>query len=124
MKKVAIVEYGMGNLDSVARAVQECGGDPLITHEAHDFEVANYIILPGVGAFRTGMRNICDRGLEEVLREQVLGKGIPFLGICLGMQLLVTNGWEGGQTKGLGWIEGEVKRLERDSPNVRISTLR
>ena len=120
MKKVAIVDYGTGNLSSVARAVQECGSDAVITHEADDLEVANYIILPGVGAFRTGMQNLRTYALEEVLREQVLGKGIPFLGICLGMQLLVTKGWEGGETKGLGWIEGEVKRLEPDSPSVRI----
>ncbi len=120
MKKVAIVDYGMGNLDSVARAIEECGGNPIVTHEASVFEVADAIILPGVGAFPNGMLNIRQLGLEDVLREQVLEQGIPFLGICLGMQLLATKGWEGEETKGLGWIEGEVKRLEPDLRDFRI----
>ncbi len=120
MKKVAIVDYGMGNLGSVTRAVEECGGSPVITNNAHELEVANYIVLPGVGAFAIGMRNIRERGLDELLTAQVIGKGIPFLGICLGMQLLATKGWEGEETDGLGWIEGEVKRLQPDGQNVRI----
>ena len=120
MKKVAIVDYGMGNLDSVSRAVQHSGGEPIITNEVNDFEAADYIILPGVGSFNMGMKNIRAAGLEEVLREQVLNIGVPFLGICLGMQLLATKGWEGEETNGLGWIEGEVKRFVPDSPEVRI----
>jgi len=120
MKKVAIVEYGMGNLDSVARAVEECGGSPVITSEARDLELANYIVLPGVGAFAVGMRNIRERGLDKVLGEHAIDKGVPFLGICLGMQLLGTKGWEGEETDGLGWIEGEVKRLEPHGPAERI----
>lgn len=120
MKKVAVVDYGMGNLDSVTRAVEECGGNPVITNKARDLEVANHIILPGVGAFATGMRNIHERGLGELLAAQVIEKGIPFLGICLGMQLLATKGWEGEETSGLGWIEGEVKRLQPDDQDVRI----
>jgi len=120
MKKVAIVDYGMGNLGSVTRAVEECGGSPVITNKAHELEVANYIVLPGVGAFAIGMRNIRERGLDELLTAQVVGKGIPFLGICLGMQLLATKGWEGEETDGLGWIEGEVKRLQPDGQDVRI----
>jgi glutamine amidotransferase len=120
MKSVAIVNYGMGNLDSVARAVEECGGSPVIASQARDLEVASYIILPGVGAFAIGMQNIRERNLECVLKEQVVGKRVPFLGVCLGMQLLATKGCEGQETEGLGWIEGEVKRLEPDVPNVRI----
>ncbi len=120
MKKVVITDYGMGNLDSVARAVQECGGHPVISHKAEDFEEAHYIILPGVGAFTTGMNHLSASGLNEILQEQVINQGIPFLGICLGMQLLATKGLEGGKTQGLGWIEGEVKRLEPDRPDIRI----
>ncbi|MEB3828473.1 imidazole glycerol phosphate synthase subunit HisH [Phormidium sp. CCY1219] len=120
MKNVVITDYRMGNLDSVARAVQECGGNPVISQKARDFQEAHYIILPGVGAFATGMKHLSTSGLDEILSEQVINQGIPFLGICLGMQLLATKGLEGGETNGLGWIEGEVKRLEPTEMDTRI----
>jgi glutamine amidotransferase len=121
MKKVAIVEYGVGNLDSVARSVEECGGTPLISREPRELKTASYIILPGVGAFAIAMRNLRELGLCDALTEQVSGKHIPFLGICLGMQLMATRGWEGGQeTPGLGWIEGEVRRLQPGTPHERV----
>jgi glutamine amidotransferase len=120
VNKVAIVDYGMCNLDSVARAVEECGGDPIVTDQARDLEVANRIILPGVGAFPDAMRNIKQRSLDAILHEQVIAKQIPFLGICLGMQLLAAKGWEGHETAGLGWIEGEVHRLEPVGDDTRI----
>jgi glutamine amidotransferase len=120
MKKVAIIDYGMGNLDSVARAIEECRGEPVITSRAEDLKQANYIILPGVGAFGDGMRNIRDLGLDRTIREEVLQKEIPFLGICLGMQLLASRGHEGGETAGLDLIPGEVVRFEPDGPGVKI----
>jgi len=120
VNKVAIVDYGMCNLDSVARAVEECGGDPKVTDQARDLAVTNRIILPGVGAFPDAMRNIRQRSLDEILYEQVIGKQIPFLGICLGMQLLATKGCEGGETAGLGWIAGEARRLEPTRDDARI----
>ena len=120
MKKVAIIDYGMGNLDSVSRAVEECGGAPLITNQKKDIENASLLILPGVGAFSEGMKNINQMGLSSVLFEQVIDKKIPILGICLGMQLMARKGWEGGETEGLMWIEGDVKRLEPQGPNIRI----
>lgn len=120
MSTVAIVDYGMCNLDSVARAVEECGGHPVVTDRAADLAVARAIILPGVGAFADAMRNIRDRRLDDILGEQVLVKQIPFLGICLGMQLLATTGFEGGQTAGLGWIPGEVRRLIPAGDDTRI----
>ena len=100
MKTVAIVNYGVGNLDSVARAVEECGGNPIITSSSGDLARVNYIILPGVGSFAAGMHNIRKRELDKELAEQVIGNHIPFLGICLGMQLLATKGWEVEET---GW---------------------
>ena len=120
MKKVAIIDYGMGNLDSVARAIEECRGEPMITSRAEDLKEANYIILPGVGAFGDGMRNIRELGLDRRIREEVLQKEIPFLGICLGMQLLASHGHEGGETAGLDLISGEVMRLEPDGPEVKV----
>jgi glutamine amidotransferase len=120
MKKVAIIDYGMCNLDSVARAIEECGGTPLVTDKKNDLELATHIILPGVGAFPDAMSEIIKRSLDKSLREQVLKKKIPFLGICLGMQLMATKGWEGEETDGLGLIEGEVKRFVPDSSDTRI----
>jgi glutamine amidotransferase len=118
--RVAVVDYGMGNLDSVARAVEECGGEPIVTDQACDFEQATHIILPGVGSFAMGIRNIRERQLDRIIGEQVFSQKIPLLGICLGMQLLATTGFEGGETAGLGWIEGEVRRLQPNAPDVRI----
>jgi len=119
-KKVAIVDYKAGNLDSIARAVEECGGHPVITALARDFEDASNIILPGIGSFADGMRNVRDLKLDEILMAEAIERGTPLLGICLGMQLLATVGFEGGETRGLGWIEGEVKKLKPDEPRARI----
>ncbi|MDB5098490.1 MAG: hisH [Cyanobacteria bacterium RYN_339] len=120
MGTVAIVDYGMGNVDSVARAIERCGGDPVITHDPADFARASHIVLPGVGSFGLGMRNLRERGLDAVLREQVVDQRVPFLGICLGMQLLATRGLEGGETSGLGWVEGEVVRLSPSDAALRV----
>lgn len=119
MNRVAIIDYGAGNLDSVVRAVQECGGDPFITSGPADLQSASRVILPGVGTFPDGMRQLRERGYAEALGPDVRDRHVPFLGICLGMQLLATRGLEGGDTPGLAWIEGEVRRLEpRDSERI------
>lgn len=120
MNSVFIVDYGMCNLDSVKRAVEECGGKAMITDKAKDLEKANRIILPGVGAFPDAMRNIKALSLDRVLYEQAIGEHIPLLGICLGMQLLASKGWEGEETDGLGLIPGEVCRLEPFGADTRI----
>lgn len=120
MKKVAIIEYGMGNVDSVFRAVEECGGNPVVTSSASEIINADYIILPGVGAFGDGIRNIRERSLDEILAERVIEGDVPFLGICLGMQLLAEKGYEFGEHPGLGWVKGEVMRLTPVEPLSRI----
>jgi glutamine amidotransferase len=120
MKKVAIVDYKMGNIDSVARAVEEFGAIAIVTDAAGGFAEASNIILPGVGSFNEGMRNLQEKGLDEILGEQVMHKKIPLLGICLGMQLFAEKGFEGGETAGLGWINGQVERLRPDSPDTKI----
>lgn len=120
MNIVAIVDYGMCNLDSVARAVEECGGKALVTERTKDLETANRIILPGVGAFAEAMRNIRQRVLDQILYEQAVEKQIPFLGICLGMQLLASKGFEVEEVDGLGFIPGEVRRLNPSGEDTRI----
>jgi glutamine amidotransferase len=120
MKQVAVIDYGMCNLDSVRRAVEECGANAVITDRREDIAGASAVILPGVGVFADAMSNIRALHLDEILTEHVVTKQVPLLGICLGMQLLAGKGFECGETAGLGWIPGEVVRLVPDSPETRI----
>jgi len=120
MKKVVVVDYGMGNTDSVLRAIEECGGKPVLSNQKSDFETATHIILPGVGAYNKGMQHLKELNIIETIEEQVFNYKIPFLGICLGMQLLSDNGMEYGNTEGLGWINGTVVKFEKTSLNERI----
>jgi imidazole glycerol-phosphate synthase subunit HisH len=112
MGTVAIVDYGLCNLDSVRRAVEECGGEPLLTNRPDAVMDADRVILPGVGAFPEAMANLRRDGLDAAMTRRVVEQGHPFLGICLGMQLMAERGLEGRPTSGLGWISGEVRRLE------------
>ena len=118
--RVAVIDSGLCNLDSVRRAVEVGGGEAVLVTNGRELDNVDRIILPGVGAFAEAMRNLHKRMLVDALNEQVLDRGIPFLGICLGMQLLATEGHENGPTKGLGWIDGEVLRLVPDAGVVRI----
>jgi glutamine amidotransferase len=120
--RVAVIDSGLCNLDSVGRAIEVCGGEAVVIDNGADLGYVDRIVFPGVGAFAQAMRSLRDRGLDDAMTEQVLDHGIPFLGICLGMQLLATEGQEGGRTKGLGWIDGEVVRLVpgADQEQVRI----
>lgn len=120
MKRVAVVDYGVSNLDSVARALEECGASPYVTSDPAALRDASLMVLPGVGAFADGMRNLRERGLDQALRQQVLENGVPLLGVCLGMHLLADRGVEGGETQGLGLIPGTVLRLEPDEPGTRV----
>jgi glutamine amidotransferase len=125
--KVAIVDYGSGNLHSAAKAFERAAREAglscaiAVTPDPAFVAAADAVVLPGVGAFAD-----CRRGLEslpgmvEALGEAVLAKGRPFLGICVGMQLLATRGLEHGKTDGLGWIEGEVAAIEPDDKTLRI----
>ena len=120
MNRVAIVDYGLCNIDSVARAVEECGGKATITSSPDDLPDADRIILPGVGAFPDAMANLRARGLDVSLHEQVVDQKAPFLGICLGMQLLASTGEEVVATDGLDLISARVERLRPTEDDPRI----
>lgn len=115
---ITIVDYGLGNLGSVANMLRRIGVRSQITSEAPKIASAEVLILPGVGHFDTGMRNIVERGLREVLDQRVLEAKVPVLGICLGMQLL-GRGSEEGSAAGLGWVEAYARKLAF-APEVRL----
>lgn len=120
LNKIAIIDYGMSNLDSIKRSLEECGGDVEIVNKGSGLKGVTHIILPGVGAFNAGMENLQNGDMLKYLHELVFEKEVPFLGICLGMQLLVEKGFEGGETNGLGWIKGETRKLQKKNNDERI----
>lgn len=120
MQKVAIIDYGLCNLDSVARVVEECGANVYITHDTTHLDTASHIILPGVGAFPTAMNYLREKQIDQTLNEQVINYKIPFLGICLGMQLMAEKSCEVEECFGLGWIKGAVNRI---TPNEEDTTV-
>lgn len=110
---IAIVDYGMGNLRSVQKALEIQGFEAVITHNKQCIRDAGHIILPGVGAIGDAMKNLESAGLTEVLKAEIK-KGKPFLGICLGMQMLFDTSYENGEFKCLGLIAGEVVPFQVD----------
>ncbi|MDE7336897.1 MAG: imidazole glycerol phosphate synthase subunit HisH, partial [Clostridia bacterium] len=108
---IAIVDYGMGNLRSVQKAFEYLGYTAKITDRATDLKDADRIVLPGVGAFKDAIDALQKSGVEKVMKEEI-AKGKPFLGICLGMQMLFDKSYEDGEYQGLGLVKGEVKRFE------------
>ncbi|MBK7312100.1 MAG: imidazole glycerol phosphate synthase subunit HisH [Sphingobacteriaceae bacterium] len=109
---VAIIDYGMGNVASVQKALNFLKIESAITSDPELIEKSDVIILPGVGSFLQGMKNLKSKGLDVLLTDQVLNKKKKFLGICLGMQLLAEAGTEPNDNPGLGWIKGKVKKIE------------
>ncbi len=105
---IIIVDYGLGNLRSVANALEAIRVDCKISRDLREIKQASKIILPGVGAFGEGMENLRRFGLVEALSEEVIQNKKPFLGICLGMQLICQKSYEHGEFGGLGWINAEV----------------
>lgn len=118
--KVGIINYGMGNLGSVRRALEDLGANVFVANHPLALFEANRIVLPGVGAFAEAMRRLHAEGWSDVLGRLVKEQGRPLLGICLGMQLLASNGDEGGPNPGLDFIEGHVKRLDTLGCTLRI----
>ena len=124
---VALIDYGSGNLRSAEKALARAASDGATGHEiavtadASRVAKAERIVLPGVGAFADCMKGVSSiPGMIEALEESVLKRGVPFLGICVGMQLLADVGREHGDHKGLGWIPGEVVRLTPAEPHLKV----
>lgn len=117
--KIGIVNYGMGNLGSVRRALEDLDAQAFIAEHPAALHEAHRIVLPGVGAFPDGVARLRDGGWMDALQRLVEG-GKPLLGICLGMQMLATSGEEGGSNAGLGLIPGRVRRLDLLGCQLRI----
>ena len=119
---IALIDYGAGNLHSVYNALNAAGaGHVAVTADPALVRGARRIVLPGVGSFRAcyeGLTGI--EGMVDALEAQVLEGGVPFLGICVGMQLLATRGLEHGTCPGLDWIPGEVRPIERTDPAIKV----
>lgn len=113
---IAIVDYGAGNIFSVKNALDYLGIENKLTADKKDLENADQIILPGVGAFPWAMKKLNESGLVPTIKEQAKVK--PFLGICLGMQLIFDKGYEFEETDGLGLIKGSVEKIERTELSV------
>jgi glutamine amidotransferase len=125
--RVALIDYGSGNLRSAAKAIQRAADenalalDLRVTAKVEDVAAADAIVLPGVGAFADCYRGLNGLdGMIAMLNEQVIRKARPFLGICVGMQLMATVGREHGEHRGLGWIDGAVELLRPADPALKI----
>lgn len=113
---LAIIDYGVGNLFSLQCSLKKIGVDAVVTKDIEEIKNADRIILPGVGAFGDASRKLKESGLVDVITEEAQ-KGKPFLGICLGMQLLFEKGYEYGEHDGLGFLKGNVVSLEGKIPS-------
>jgi glutamine amidotransferase len=127
MMNVAVVDYGSGNLRSAAKALERAGAEAsvaasvTVTPDPDVVRRAERVVLPGVGAFGDCRRGLAALdGMVEALEESVIGAGRPFLGICVGMQLMATRGREHGSHPGLGWIAGEVVAIDREDQGLKI----
>lgn len=111
MSDVVVIDYGMGNLRSVSKALESLGASVCVSGDPKDVAQAGKLILPGVGAFPAAMAELSVRGLAEPIKAAV-AKGTPYLGVCLGLQLLFDESEEGGGAAGLGILRGKVRRFD------------
>ncbi|MCK0127479.1 imidazole glycerol phosphate synthase subunit HisH [Erythrobacter sp. F6033] len=118
---IALIDYGAGNLHSVHNALKAVGANVSVTADPQVVRAADRIVLPGVGSFKACAEGLAAiDGMTEAMTERVHVGGAPFLGICVGMQLLATRGLEHGTTAGLDWISGEVRLIEPSDPAIKV----
>jgi glutamine amidotransferase len=126
MQTVALIDYGSGNLRSAEKALREAArrhgidADIVVTADPSIVAAADRVFLPGVGAFASCRAGLDATGVYEAMNEAVHRRGVPFMGICVGHQLLATEGLEFGVTPGLDWIKGQVRKLEPNDPSLTI----
>jgi len=127
MQTVALIDYGSGNLPSADKALRKAAANlstptaVVVTDDPEVIARADRVVLPGVGAFAACMKALEARpGVIEAMGEAVTGRGAAFLGICVGMQLLATRGLEFGETRGLDWVAGDVRRMAPPGPTLKI----
>lgn len=116
---IALLDYGVGNLQSLERAFAAVGVEARPVRHAAGLEGARAVVLPGVGHFHEAMHNLREGGLIEPLHRKVIGEGLPLIGMCLGMQLLMRRSDEGG-AEGLAWLGGEVRSLRAAHPDASL----
>ncbi|WP_333887949.1 imidazole glycerol phosphate synthase subunit HisH [Sphingobacterium siyangense] len=116
-KKVVVIDYKLGNLFSVNQALLNVGLDVTISSEKNDLMEADALVLPGVGAFQDAMDNLTNLELVDILEQKVVVERTPLLGICLGLQLLFSSSEEFGNSKGMGFVDGTVKRFKNTDEN-------
>jgi glutamine amidotransferase len=116
---IVIIDYSMGNVQSVMKKIKAAGIDVVVTDQKEIIEKAEKIILPGVGHFNTGMKNLIEKGLDSILYERVIYQKVPVLGICLGMQLFCSFSEE-GNAKGLGWLDARTQRFRQNNPRFKV----
>ena len=117
MKKVAIIDYNMGNLFSVEQACFQQQFTPIITDKREIILNADALILPGVGAFKEAMEHLSERGLIDIIHK-FIASGKPFMGICLGMQLLFESSEEFGHCEGLGVLKGTIRKFQKETEGI------
>ncbi|HWU41998.1 MAG TPA: imidazole glycerol phosphate synthase subunit HisH [Bdellovibrio sp.] len=120
MKQVVIVDYGLGNIFSIRQALEAVGCEPLVSNNVQHLREADGILLPGVGAFGDAVGKLNEYKLRDVLKDEV-SKGKPFLGVCLGLQLLMTKSFEFGEHEGLNIIPGTVNRFPETSEGHELN---
>lgn len=123
MKRIVIINYGSGNLKSVYNALKSISlkkKHVIVSSSLSDIKKSTHLVLPGVGSFKSCLEGLKMTNLIKPLEEMVVEKKKPFLGICVGMQMLATKGYENGEFAGLNWIEGEVKKIKVEKKGLKI----